>query len=335
MPPFCNGPAMAGKGGHAKSPMNEPDDKARIQDSASVWTDGSQQSFEQPGESTGPASVWKYGYGLDFKQQPDNKAKSQRASGSTATASTSSSSRTTRPRPSERLEVRLQPRLQALRPRLLQAAAGQHGQGPASVWKYGYGLDFCKQQPDNKAKAQRAFGSTATASTSSSSRPRLSERLEARLRPQQPDNKAKFQRASGSTATASTSSSIRMKRPGPSERLEVRLQLRLLQAQGQGSAKVWKHGYGLSSRTTRPSSSERLEVRTATASTAAGRKGQGPASVRHFFKQKPNNDKARCASGSTATPRLLPAAVRRQGKRPAQDGCDFFKQRPDHKAKAQ
>ena len=260
---------MAGKGGHAKSPMNEPDDKARIQDSASVWTNGSQQSFEQPGESTGPASVWKYGYGLDFKQQPDNKAKSQRASGSTATVSTSSSSRTTRPRPSERLEVRLQPRLQALRPRLLQAAAGQHGQGPASVWKYGYGLDFCKQQPDNKAKAQRAFGSTATASTSSSSRPRLSERLEARLRPQQPDNKAKFQRASGSTATASTSSSIWMKRPGPSERLEVRLQLRLLQAQGQGSAKVWKHGYGFSSRTTRPSSSERLEVRTATASTSS------------------------------------------------------------------
>ena len=265
---------MAGKGRHAKSPMNEPDDKARIQDSASVWTDGSHQSFEQPGESTGPASVWKYGYGLDFKQQPDNEAKSQRASGSTATASTSRSSRTTKPRPSERLEVRLQPRLQALRPRLLQAAAGQHGQGPASVWKYGYGLDFCKQQPDNQAMAQRAFG--------------------------------------------------------------VRLRFRLLQAQGQGSANVWKHGYGLSSWTTRPSSSERLEVRLGPRlQAAAGRKGQGPASVRHFFKQQPNNDKARRASGSTATPRLLPAAVRRQGKRPAQDGCDFFKQRPDHKAKAQ
>ena len=246
MPPFCDGPAMAGKGGHAKSPMNEPDDKARIQDSASVWTDGSHQSFEQPGESTGPASVWKYGYGLDFKQQRDNKAKSQRAPASTATASTSSSSRTTRPRPSERLEVRLQPRLQALRPR------------------------------------------------------------------------------------------SRTTRPRPSERLEVRLRLRLLQAQGQGSANVWKHGYGLSSRTTRPSSSERLEVRLRPRlQAAAGRKGQGPASVRHFFKQQPKNDKARQASGSTATPRLLPAAVRRQGKRPTQDGCDFFKQRPDHKAKAQ
>ena len=297
MPPFCHGPAMAGKGGHAKSPMNEPDDKARIQDSASVWTDGSHQSFEQPGESTGPASVWKYGYGLDFKQQPDDKAKSQRASGSTGygldfkqqpdnkakaqrasgstatalTASTtaptsSSSSRTAWPRPSERLEVRLRPRL--------QAAAGQQGQGPASVRKYGCSLDFCKQQPDNKAKAQRAFGSTATASTSSSSRPRLSKRMEARLRPQQPDNKSKFQRASGSTATASTSCSSWTKRPRPSERPAL---FQAAAKQRQGLTSVWKYSYAStscsSSQTTRQTPcAGRLRLLQA----AAGPQGKGP-----------------------------------------------------------
>ena len=209
-------------------------------------------------QGQGPASVWKYGCGLDFKQQPDYKAKAPRAYGSTATASTSSSSRTIRPRPGERLEVRLRPRL--------QAAAGQQGQGPAYVWKYGYGLGI-KQQPDNKAKAQRAFGSTAAASISSSSSrttsPRPSERLEVRLRPrllaaagqqvqgpasvwkygyglglkQQPDNKAKAQQASGSTAAASTSSNLR---PRLSQRLAL-FQTAAKQRQGPTSVLKWFH----------------------------------------------------------------------------------------------
>ena len=142
---------MAGKGGTAKSPMIEPEQgpsehldrrqprllqgrEYRPSDRLEVWLRPRVLQAAAGQEGQGLASVWRYGCGLDFKQQPDNKAKVQRASGSTATASTSSSSRTRRPRPSERLEVRLRPRL--------QAAAGQQGQGPASVWKYGYGLDF-------------------------------------------------------------------------------------------------------------------------------------------------------------------------------------------------
>ena len=92
------------------------------------------------------------------------------ASGSTATASISSSSSgttqrasgsfsssmRTRTRPDERLEVRL-------RPRLLPVAIGQ--QGKHLLYD---GLDFFKQQPDHKAKAQRMPGATADCKCESS-----------------------------------------------------------------------------------------------------------------------------------------------------------------------
>ena len=125
--------------------------------------------------------------------------------------------------------------------------------------KYGYGLAFFKQQPDNKAKAQRASGNMATVSTSLSLRPRLSERLEAWLRPRP-------QAAAGQ--------------------------------QGHGPASVWKYGYG-------------LDIKQQLDEKAKAQRASGT-----FFKQEPNNDKARRASGSPTSPRLLAAALRRQGKRP-------------------
>ena len=177
---------MAGKGGHAKSPMNKPDDKARTQ-----------RAFGQ-------------------------------------TAATPSSSRS-----------------------LL-----------ASVWKYGYGFDR-KQQLDEKAKAQRAFGSTAMASTSSSLRPRLSELMEARLRPRpQPDNKA-----SGSTATASTSGSSWTKRPRPSERPAL---FQAAAKQRQGPTSVWKYGCSTSSSNSQTTRQTPFVGRLRLLRASAGQQGKHP-----------------------------------------------------------